>query len=239
MVPLCGRNIAKNQILRIFLSICFFIASSVQLFGQIDEVGFAVGGTSYSGDISRGYKLLDSKPAGMLYIRRNFNDHLSMRFGLMAGKLTASDASDPIDAFAAARDASFSISMVEFSMMFEYHFLNFKTSSPLERWSPYFTGGLSLFAMSGHVDKPRPYSNFQPAIPIGVGIKYTLNPKWMLGVEWSARKLFFDYLDNVSEGDLQVKNYQYGNWYDNDSYYFIGVSINYAFYRIPCPFPYN
>lgn len=222
--------------MKYLLYLCIFASQAA--YSQIDEIGFGLGGTSYSGDISRGYRILKSKPAGNFFIRQNFNDHLSMRFGAMLGKVAASDA-DPIDPFSVARGASFDITIVEFSMMLEYHFLNFKTNSPLERWSPYFTGGLALFAMSGHTNKPRPYSNFQPAVPIGFGIKYTLNPKWMLGVEWNARKLFFDYLDNVSEGDLQNKNYQYGNWYDNDSYYYVGFSIQYAFYRIPCPFPYN
>ncbi len=206
---------------------------------QIDEVGFGFGGMTYSGDISRGYRILDNKPAGTLFIRQNFNDFLSMKFGVAGGRITASDSENPIDAFSVARNASFDISLLEFSMMLEYHFLNFKTNSPLERWSPYFTGGIALFAMSGHENKPKPYSNFQPSVPIGFGIKYTLNPKWMLGIEWGTRKLFFDYLDNVSEGDLKIKNYQYGNWYDKDTYYYIGFSFNYAFYRIPCPFPYN
>lgn len=222
-------------------SIVFFVGIMLAMpsFAQIDEVGFGFGGLSYSGDISRGYKILESKPAGTLFIRQNFNDFLSMKVAATGGRITASDASDPIDPFSVARNASFNISIFEFSMMLEYHFLDFKSGSPLERWSPYLTGGLALFAMSGNSDKPTPYSNFQPAVLIGFGIKYTLNPKWMLGVEWGARKLFFDYLDNVSKGDPLIKNYQYGNWYDYDTYYYVGVSLNYAFYRIPCPFPYN
>ena len=93
--------------------------------------------------------------------------------------------------------------------------------------------------ISGSLNKPVPYSSFQPAIPLGFGFKYAVNPKWMVGFEFGVRKMFFDYLDNVSEGDLLRKNYNYGNWYDNDTYYFISISANYTFYRILCPFPYN
>jgi hypothetical protein len=73
-------------------------------------------------------------------------------------------------------------------------------------------------------------------VPFGLGIKYILNPKWYIALEAGARKTFFDYLDNVSMGTNQlVKDYQYGNRYDNDSYYFVGLSITRTFYEIPCP----
>ncbi len=220
-------------------TIFLFLLISSQLFAQIDEVGGGIGGMTYTGDLVRGYKLLSNRPAGTIFVRRNLNDFVSFKFGVAGGKITASDATDPIDAFAAQRNSSFNITLMEFSIMVEYHFLNFKSGSPRERWSPYFTGGVALIAISGNKNKPEPYSNFQPSVPLGFGVKYIVNPKWMIGFEWGARMLFFDYLDNVSEGDLQKKNYQYGNWYDNDAYYYIGFSLNYAFYRIPCPFPYN
>jgi len=201
--------------------IILFSLISAQVFAQIDEVGIGIGGMTYTGDLVRGYKLLGNRPAGTIFVRRNLNDFVSFKFGVAGGKITASDATDPIDAFAAQRNSSFSISLFEFSMMVEYHFLNFKSGSPQERWSPYFTGGVALAAISGNQDKPRPYSSFQPSVPLGLGMKYIINPKWIIGFEWGVRMLFFDYLDNVSEGDLKKKNYQYGNWYDNDAYYYI------------------
>jgi hypothetical protein len=206
-------------------------------FAQIDEVGFGLGGLSYSGDLSRGFKILDSRPGGTFFLRSNVNDHLSWKFAITGGKIASKEA--PIDPFGVQRQASFNITAVELSTSIEYHFLKFKSESSRTRWSPYFTAGIGLLAMSGISDKPVPYSSFQPAIPIGFGVKYVLNPKWIIGFEFEGRKMFFDYLDNVSKGDPLKKNYQYGNWYDNDSYYFIGFSLTYAFYRILCPFPYQ
>lgn len=206
---------------------------------QIDEIGFGLGGLSYTGDLVRGYKLLQNKPAGTFFIRHNINDYVSLRYAATGGILSGGDANNPIDPFAVQRSASFRITIVELSIMMEYHFLDFKTGSALTRFSPYFTGGIALFGMSGSTEKPKPYSSFQPAIPLGLGLKYIVNPKWMVGFEFGLRKLFIDWLDNVSEGDPLKKNYQYGNWYDNDTYYFTGFTLNYAFYRIPCPFPYQ
>ncbi|KXK24247.1 MAG: OmpA/MotB domain-containing protein [Bacteroidetes bacterium OLB12] len=63
------------------------------------------------------------------------------------------------------------------------------------------------------------------AIPFGVGMKYVLNPKYYLAVEFGMRKTFFDYLDNISDGDLQYKNYQYGNVFDYDNYFLWGFRL--------------
>jgi hypothetical protein len=79
----------------------------------------------------------------------------------------------------------------------------------------------------------------QPAIPMGVGVKYQLSKKLDIGIEASARVTFFDMLDGVSGSDDLLKDYDYGNKYDFDTYFFLGFTINYIFYFIPCPFDYN
>ncbi len=73
------------------------------------------------------------------------------------------------------------------------------------------------------------------SIPFGGGVKYVLNPKYYIAVEFGMRKTFFDYLDNISGGNTSVKNYQYGNPNDYDNYFFTGVTLTYTFYDIPCP----
>jgi len=118
----------------------------------------------------------------------------------------------------------------------EYHFMNWRDDKHIVRFTPYLFAGLGIFGISGTRNKPTEYSNVQGAIPFGLGFKYVVNPKWYVAVELGARKTFFDYLDNVSAGGNRlVKNYQYGNPYDNDVYYFLGVSITRTFYEIPCP----
>ena len=44
----------------------------------------------------------------------------------------------------------------------------------------------------------KPYKNNQIAIPFGGGLKLAISPKITLGVELGLRKLFTDYLDDVS-----------------------------------------
>lgn len=202
---------------------------------QKSEVGFGLGTFNYTGDLSRTYDILNSRPAATLFYRSNVSRVVSLRAALTGGGIGASD-KRPIDAFAETRNASFNLFLMEASTVMEYHFMNWRDDKHIMRFTPYLFGGLAIFGISGTENKRSEYSNVQGAIPFGLGMKYVLNPKWYVALEFGARKTFFDYLDNVSTGSNQlVKNYQYGNPYDNDAYYFVGFSITRTFYEIPCP----
>ena len=225
-----------NQALRVTLLGSFLLATqfcSAQLL-QHSEFGFGAGAFNYTGDLVRTYNILNSRPAGTVFYRSNISKVVSFRTSLTGGKIVASD-KRPIDAFAKQRAASFNIFVLEASTLFEYHFLDWRDDKRRLRFTPYLFAGFALFIISGNGPKNAEYSNVQPAIPFGGGIKYVLNPKWYLAVEVGVRKTFFDYLDNISDGDLSLKNYQYGNRYDNDNYFFTGITLTRTLYDIPCP----
>lgn len=201
---------------------------------QRSEFGFGAGAFNYTGDLVRTYNVLDFKPAATVFYRNNISKVVSFRTSLTGGKLAGSD-KRPLDSFAKQRAASFNLFILEASTAFEYHFLDWRDDRRRLRFTPYLFAGFSLFIISGNANKNAEYSNVQPAIPFGGGIKYVINPKWYLAFEVGIRKTFFDYLDNISDGDLSVKNYQYGNRYDNDVFYFTGITITRTLYDIPCP----
>jgi hypothetical protein len=212
--------------------LCFLVFT---VSAQRSEVGFGLGTFNYTGDLARNYNFLNSRPAGTLFYRSNLSSVVSFRTAVTAGKLAASD-KRPFDSFTAQRNASFNIFLFEVSTVFEYHFLNWRETKRFIRFSPYLFGGLGLFGISGNnASKPEEYSNVQGSLPFGTGLKYIINPKWYVALEFGARKTFFDYLDNVSLGRESNKNYRYGNPFDNDAYYFLGISVTRTFYDIPCP----
>lgn len=45
---------------------------------------------------------------------------------------------------------------------------------------------------------PKQFSNFNVAIPIGIGCRYSINKRLSIGAEFSVRKTFTDYIDGVS-----------------------------------------
>ena len=217
--------------LLVFISIT---TGSAQL-TQRSEIGFGLGTFNYTGDLVRSYNFANSTPAATVFYRNNISKVVSFRASFTAGRLSASDLSDPIDAFAAQRKASFDIFLSEVSGVYEYHFLDWRDDRRRLRFTPYLFAGLALFNISGLQAKNTQYSTIQMSIPFGGGLKYIINPRYYVSLEYGIRKTFFDYLDNVSEGDPSFKNYQYGNKFDYDTYYFLGLTLTWTFYDIPCP----
>lgn len=201
---------------------------------QRSELGFGIGAFTYTGDLARTYKLVNARPAATVFYRANISHVISFKTALTGGKLAASDRRTPLDPFAVQRDASFNLFLLEGSGTFEYHFLDWRDDKRRLRFTPYLFAGIGMFGISGVQTKNAEYSNVQLSIPFGGGMKYVINPKWYLAFELGIRKTFFDYLDNISAEDPSFKNYQYGNKYDNDNYFYTGFSITRTFYDIPC-----
>ena len=157
----------------------------------------------------------------------------------------------------------------------EYNLFNLNE----RKYSPYVFGGLAVYhfnpyAFNGTDEKiylkplstegqglpgysAKPYSLTQLAIPFGGGMKYAINDKFRLGLELGIRKLFTDYLDDVSgfyadqndllanRGQLAVdmsyradevaggnpsyptKGTGRGGPENNDIYYFLGLHLTY------------
>lgn len=210
-----------------------FLLLGLHANAQRSEIGFGLGTFNYTGDLVRTYNFKYSKPAATVFYRSNLGKVVSFRAALTGGKIGASE--KPIDAFAAQRNASFDLFLLEASTVFEYHFLNWRDTKRFVRFTPYLFGGVGLFGISGNDTKTAEYSNIQGAIPFGLGAKYVYTPQWYFSLEFGVRKTGFDYLDNISGGDRRHKNYQYGNPSDNDTYFFLGISITRTFYDIPCP----
>ena len=78
-------------------------ARSQQILGHRSEIGFGLGTFNYTGDLVRTYNLASSKPAATVFYRSNISNVISLRTGITAGKIGASDTRKPIDAFSTKR----------------------------------------------------------------------------------------------------------------------------------------
>lgn len=184
----------------------------------------------------RGYHIDNVKPGILGYYKRNLDNIFSVRASITGGLISGSDKT-PIDPFAANRNASFQSTIIEVAGVIEYNFLDYKAEHVRgTRWSPYFFTGISGYTFFGGDQELEGNSTVQLAIPFGGGFKYQINPSITLNLEIGIRKLFFDHLDGYSDGDITNKNYQYGNKYDMDWYNFVGFSVSYLIWDIPCPF---
>jgi hypothetical protein len=204
---------------------------------QFIEFGGGFGALNYSGDLSRVYRFTQVRPGLSAHYRMNFSPHISLKTALTAGFLTGSD-DKPIDALGQERNRQFNMRIIEIGSVAEYHFLDYRHEKSPIRWSPYAFIGVGFSRLYPQQEIEEDFSRIQAVIPFGIGFKQLIGKRFAADLEIGPRKTFFDLLDGVSDGDLTIKDFNYGNPNDSDWYVFIGLSLSFIIYEIPCPFPY-
>lgn len=248
-------------------------ATAVQ--AQDWEAGGWVGTAHYFGDLNPNYDFGQGELAGGIIARYNFNQRLAVKFGGNYGNISGSDAMSQ-DVFQRNRNLSFRSEILEGNLNFEFNFLTYEHGSEYNRFTPYVFAGVSLFSFNPQAQLDGVWYDLQPlgtegqfrgeeynltqvAMNYGGGLKVDLSFDWSLNIFISSRRLFTDYLDDVSTvyadpGDLEeirnefsiqladrslnnsgIPGNQRGNSQNNDSYAFVGIGLVYNFARINCP----
>ena len=126
---------------------------AVTLSGQrIADYGVMGGVTSYLGDINPGRLLYAPRLAGGIFYRYNFHPRQSLRANILYGGLKGNDLDFNND-FQIARGASFSGSVTEFAVQYEFNFLPYSTMGKLWNYSPYFAAGIGGVYVSKMLSK--------------------------------------------------------------------------------------
>ncbi|MCB0616062.1 MAG: hypothetical protein H6573_21835 [Lewinellaceae bacterium] len=199
------------------LLISALLAWAMLVQAQDFEGGIGIGGLVYGGDLSP--KILSRytrfvEPAGSVVFRYRNRGVLGIRGSITYGNLTGDDARSAYP----TRKLSFQTSLLEAAVVGEWYLIpdNFLGDSP--KITPYLFGGVAVFHFdpeaqfeSGYVAlQPvgtegqgleyyeRPYNRTQIAIPVGAGLRMIMSKRGALSLEISARKLFTDYLDDVT-----------------------------------------
>ena len=171
---------------------------------------------NYQGDLNpHSFTFNHSQPATALSIRKPLNRWFVARGSLFIGKLTAADRWNR--EYLKPRNLSFTTSLTELTVALEMTLLDPARS----RIVPYMYGGISYFHFnpwaldrSGAKTFLKPLSTegqglpefptqkvyplYQWALPFGGGLKFQVNDGFAVGIDFSQRKTFTDYLDDVS-----------------------------------------
>jgi opacity protein-like surface antigen len=176
-----------------------------------------------SGGLSNYYGDLQDKPltanqahgafgAGLKY---DITSHFALRGGLFYARLSADDQNNK--ASLRARNLNFHTKILEASVLGEYALFNLED----RRFTPYAFAGVAVFRFNpytsdttgakhflqplgtegqGLAEYPdrKVYKLTQFAIPFGAGLRLRVSEKVTLAYEFSLRKTFTDYLDDVS-----------------------------------------
>jgi len=189
-------------------------------FSQHLELGLSLGGTNYIGELSANSSAIMLNETNLTvgaFTRFNINPYLAIRLQGNFASLSGSDA-NANDVRIKNRNLSFSTEIYEGSLVGEFNILGLDSSE--DYFSPYLFGGIAYYSFNpkaeldgqvfelqplgtegqGLAEFPArsPYELRQFAIPVGLGVKYVLSEKIHLGLEIGVRKLFTDYLDDVS-----------------------------------------
>ena len=182
-----------------------------------------VGGGYYYGDLSAGFSNIFLKPSFSIAYGYYFTPALSLRIGLAHTTIGSAD-SLAGSGGRKMRDLHFRNSITEVSGILYYEFLSDKRfgyyyfNKP--HITPYIFAGVAVFAHNPRAkyngewtklqplgtegqflssgDNPEPYAFMQIAIPFGGGLSYRFSSNVAIGIELGYRKLFTDYLDDVS-----------------------------------------
>lgn len=178
------------------------------------EAGGWLGMSNYFGDLNTNLRLNRPGLAGGMGFRYNFNERICARLGLNAGTVQAYD-SDSDNIYERARNLSFKSTVADVALQMEFNFLPYVHGSKDQNWTPYlFLGlGASYFNPKAELDgewyelrpfgtegqfKGEEYYTVAGGWVYGAGFKIDLSYDWSLNIDLSARRLFSDYLDDVS-----------------------------------------
>ncbi|MBD9300123.1 MAG: DUF6089 family protein [Prevotella sp.] len=189
------------------------------------EIGAGVGTVSYEGDFN-GNVLKNMQPMFSALWRYNFDPYKDLRLSATYGKLKGS--SKDVDTYYpdyATEEYSFNRNLLDVSLVFEYNFWPYGTGRDYrgaKRLTPYIYGGIGATSASGGGSK----SVFTANVPIGLGVKYKLNERMNLGLDWGIHFSLSDELDGVKD-PYQVKSS--GMFKNTDCYSMLQLTLTYSF----------
>jgi len=202
-----------------FLLISFL---TVSLSGQRSaDYGVFAGVSSYIGDINPDRLLYSPRPAAGIIYRYNFHPRQALRTNIFYGGLRADDLDFDND-FQNSRAASFSGSVLEWTLQFEFNFFPYTTEGKLWDYTPYFAAGAGIAFINTET------MTYVPVIPFSIGFKVNIHKNLGLEAEYGFRKTFYDNFDGLK--DLVAPS-DVGWLHNNDWYTFTGVTFTWKFYN--------
>jgi hypothetical protein len=191
-----------------------FIALPV--FGAAQNFHFSarLGLAGYQGDLKANtVSLSQTKLMGSIGARYDLSEHVTARTYFTLASLKADDKKGT--STMQQRNLNFQTKLLDWELTAQYNLFSLND----RWWTPYAFAGIGLYHFKpyttdadenkvflqplstegqGFADGVKEYKLTQFTIPLGIGIDYPLNEDMRLGLEFGYRKIFTDYLDDVS-----------------------------------------
>lgn len=200
------------------LIIPLILCCNGRLFSQELSFGVYGGAFNYQGDLVESLiEIKETRPAFGLFGKYLMYRDLAVTANVIFGKISGDDANSEK---LASRGISFESSLLEGSIVLEYHPLGegrFNDRGDFfKSLSPYLYGGVGFAFGEPEVLGLAPGSQdlnntttTRLGIPFGLGVQWTFNEQFYVGLEGGTRMIFDDYLDGVSQSGNPKAN----DWY--------------------------
>jgi hypothetical protein len=217
-------KIYKSILVFIIFLIYSFQVSGQSKFLKHSEIGILLGGLHYAGDLNQRFNIIHNigPGASLVFQRNSVNTRWGWRNTFSAGRFSAADKYSK-DNFLQNRNLSVRTFIGEVSTQIVFNFLPYEIGGNVPNlqfpFTPYIFTGASFYYFVPKAELNGTYYKLrlmdtegqgtavyqrkraaavQFAIPLGIGLKASLNKKMGIGIEWGLRKLYTDYLDDVS-----------------------------------------
>jgi hypothetical protein len=189
---------------------CLPLLAAAQNFYASARLGMA----NYQGDLkASSISFAQSKLLISLGARYDLSEHLTARTYFSLTSLAADDKNGT--ATMKQRNLNFKTKILDWELGAQYSLFSFND----QWWTPYIFAGIGIYHFNPYTNdsagnktylKPlstegqgfmpgvKNYKLTQFSIPFGIGAEYSLNEDMRLGLEFGYRKIFTDYLDDVS-----------------------------------------
>ncbi|MFT3823488.1 MAG: DUF6089 family protein [Chitinophagaceae bacterium] len=204
--------------MRTLVLTCLLVLPGIGFAQSRLHLNFFGGISNYEGDLQEKYfTMQQSNLAAGLGLQYDITNHLAVRLGFNYGKVEGND-KEATKEVLRARNLSFQTKIAEVNLLLEYSLFDIQE----RKATPYVFGGIAVFhynpyaydtlgnkiylkplstegqGLAQYPDR-KPYNLTQFALPFGVGVKLRITDRAILAYEIGFRKLFTDYLDDVSK----------------------------------------
>ena len=182
------------------------------------ELGGMLGGSFYLGDANYSSLYKNTGLGGGLMGRYNINPRQSLKFNLLCGRISG-NAAEQENKFpeTPGQKWEFDNSVVDLGCQYELGFWAYGTGKGFKgtrRLVPYIQVGLGFT----YCDE-----NLTMNLPFGFGLRYKLQERINVGLDWTMRFTFNDKLDGIAD-PYTIKG---GTLKNKDSYSFTMLYISY------------
>jgi len=215
----------KKIILSVFLIFSILISKA-----QNGELGIYGGAAFYIGEINQSKLFFMPSIVYGVVFRHNLNERIAFRIEGTHTNLKASDTKSK-NLYQLERGKSFNSPITDLSTGVEFNFIPYDKRELLTKYfTPYIYTGVSFLVVPENKDA------FTFAIPFAFGFKYAANKKVSIGAEWSIRKTFTDYIDQIDEDYVSQLRTTYENKQrsynaNNDWYSYAGIVLTVQLFK--------